>query len=275
MPDEDLEPIDTDYESTFVQIWGKCKKCGQPSFVNRREMCCECTLKCAVPTHQPSLEETTKPEPSKDGEVGARVGNDTGQGAPLIAQAQKPSDPGVETLCPKCSKPFEERMWVNDEEFLWHCTFCDIFVGMDGKTTETPKTPGNIVMNNVKPPDKKKRSLLDGMARSGPIPSAVSGTAKSGPIPSPLPKKRGRPKGSKSKAKTTVVSQETVVQKIAGKDTVVQKTEYKITTPARGLSISYTGPVDKWFFDEGRKAWVVKDRLGRVVRQSKDKPPEA
>lgn len=189
-------------------------------------------------------------------------------------------------------------MWVNDEEFLWHCTFCDIFVGMDGKTTETPKTPGNIVMNNVKPPDKKKRSLLDGMARSGPIPSGTSGTAKSGPISVPAaPKKRGRPKGTKNKSKTTIVSEKTSVMKIAGEDTIVRETEYKIEVPKtggftprtevtkigpghftaqpKGLSISYTGLVDKWFYDEGRKAWVVKDRQGRVVRQSKDKPPEA
>ena len=37
----------------------------------------------------------------------------------------------------------------------------------------------------------------------------------------------------------------------------------------------FDGPVGVWTFDEPRKSWVVRNDKGRVVKQSKDKPPEA
>jgi len=44
----------------------------------------------------------------------------------------------ADECCPKCLNPYEEKIWINDTEFMWHCTVCDIFVGADGKTTEAP-----------------------------------------------------------------------------------------------------------------------------------------
>jgi ribosomal protein L37AE/L43A len=49
----------------------------------------------------------------------------------------------ADQCCPKCLNPFDEKIWVNEEEFIWRCSACNNFVGQDGKTTEKPTGPGN------------------------------------------------------------------------------------------------------------------------------------